>query len=157
MKKLLAMILLLGCSTAFSGEMKPLSEFIRQNPKFKSDPVAAIFITSRCSALFSKVTTKLLSDSREEKQQQGKDFEDYGTIYDGASMHLSKTIGMTQKIFLSRYKTHLDSYEKEVMKNFNLKGDMFEGWIGKDLEICTDNFNYFFEYVHKKSSKEINI
>jgi hypothetical protein len=155
MKKILICSLLFLSSNLLSAEMMtPLSSYIKKNPKFQTDPVAAIFLTSRCSAVFSKVAIRLNSDNRPEKQQQGKEFEDYSTIYDGASMFLHKKIGMSQKVFLARYKIHLDQYEKQIMQNYSLNGDMFEGWVGEDLNICSTNYTYFLEFVKSQHSKE---
>jgi len=154
MKKMLLLCCFVLSSNLLAEEMTPLQTYIKKNPKFQTDPPTAIFFTSRCSALFSKVAIRLNSDNRPEKQQQGKDFEDYGTIYDGASMYLHKKIGMSQKVFLARYKAHLDQYETQIMQNYNLDGDMFGGWVGEDLNICTSNYNYFLEFVKSQHSKE---
>jgi hypothetical protein len=157
-KKILICSLLFLSSNLLSEEMMtPLSSYIKKNPKFRTDPVAAIFITSRCSAVFSKVAIRLNSDNRSEKQQLGKEFEDYSTIYDGASMYLHKKIGMSQKVFLARYKIHLDQYDKQMMQNYNLDGEMFGGWVGEDLDICTSNYNYFLEFVKSQHSKESKV
>ena len=155
MKKILICSLLFLSSNLLSAEMMtPLSSYIKKNPKFQTDPATAIFLTSRCSALFWKVAVRLNSDTRPEQQEQGKKFENYGTIYDGASMYLHKKIGMSEKVFLSRYKIHLDQYEKQIMQNYSLNGDMFEGWVGEDLNICSTNYTYFLEFVKSQHSKE---
>ena len=157
MKKMLLLCCFVLSSNLLAEEMTPLSSYIKKNPKFQTDPVAAIFLTSRCSAVFSKVAIRLNSDNRPEKQQQGKEFEDYSTIYDGASMFLHKKIGMSQKDFLARYKIHLDQYDKQMMQNYNLDGEMFGGWVGEDLNICTSNYNYFLEFVKNQHSKESKV
>ena len=154
MKILICSLLFLSSNLLSEEMMTPLSSYIKKNPKFRTDPASAIFLTSRCSALFWKVAVRLNSDTRPEQQEQGKKFENYGTIYDGAGMYLHKKIGMSEKVFLSRYKIHLDQYEKQIMQNYSLNGDMFEGWVGEDLNICSTNYTYFLEFVKSQHSKE---
>ena len=61
---------------------------------------------------------------------------------------------MSQKVFLARYKIHLDQYDKQMAQNYNLDGDMFGGWVEEDLNICTSNYNYFLEFVKSQHSRE---
>jgi hypothetical protein len=153
MKKLLLIISLIACSSAFSAEMVPLSKYIKENPKFKEDLPSAAFFVSRCSAVFSKAENRLKQDNRKKYQDISENFKIWGTIYDGSAAIITQEIGMSLESYKSRYKTHLDIYEKQTIENWNTDGDMFVGWVGDDLDICKANYKYFETYALKNVGK----
>lgn len=147
MKKILLFILL-SLSLAISAEeMMPLSKYIKENPKFKEDLPSAAYFVSRCSAVFSKAEKRLKQDNRKKYQDIYESFKIWGVIYDGTGLIIMKKIGMSLEKYKGRYKTHLDAYEKQTVENWNLNGDMFVGWVGDDLNICTANYKYFEAYA----------
>lgn len=147
MKKILLFILL-SLSLAISAEeMMPLSKYIKENPKFKEDLPSAAYFVSRCSAVFSKAEKRLKQDNRKKYQDIYESFKIWGVIYDGTGLVIMKKIGMSLEKYKGRYKTHLDAYEKQTVENWNLNGDMFVGWVGDDLNICTANYKYFEAYA----------
>ena len=147
MKKLLLIISLIAYSSAFSAEMVPLSKYIKENPKFKEDLPSAAFFVSRCSAIFSKAQNRLKQDKRKKYQDISENFKMWGMIYDGSALIITQKIDMSLESYTSRYKTHLDIYEKQTIQNWNTNGDMFTGWVGDDLDICTANYKYFETYA----------
>lgn len=132
---------------ASAAEMMPLSKYIEENPNFKEDPASATYFASRCSALFSKVENRLKQDERKKTQDLVKSYKNAGITYDLVSLSIIKDIGMSEEKFFARYKTLLDAYEKHTVENWKLNGDMFEGWVGDDLQICSENYKSFGLFV----------
>ncbi len=147
MKKVLLLIMLAVSFHISAEEMIPLSKYVKENPKFKEDLPSAAYFVSRCSALFSKVENRLKQDNRKKYQDMYENFKMWGVIYDGSGLIIMKKIGMSLEKYKGRYKTHLDAYEKQTVENWNLNGDMFVGWVGDDLNICTANYKHFEAYA----------
>lgn len=140
---------------SYAAELEPLKQFINRKPQFIVDKSDVQFVATRCSALYLVLSSRT-DEASKAKDMQGmtKEFVDRAATYEQVREVLSRATDLRGELARNQQKDFAKSYADITLVNWKKNGDIFEGMVNDDLNVCQDNYPYF-KKLATNLSKEI--
>ena len=135
-------------SICFSQTLIPLEKFISE--RNISDPGEFAYLGNRCSSLYSMVAGVLRENGTKKDAQTVSTMEQRSLIFRNVSLALD--LGANKKsvdAVIAQSKQFNDVYIKQMIKNKQTNNSYFEGYVVKDLEVCSAVYPRFEDMNQK--------
>jgi hypothetical protein len=150
-KRIIAIIFTIFSSTSFSQSLIPLDRYIKE--RNLSDPTEFAYVGQRCAALSNMVSALLQENGTSKDAQSISVMNQRSAVFRNVALTLD--LGANKKSMdgiLSQSKKLSEIYVKQMVENKKVNNNYFDGYIQKDLEVCTALYpNY--EELNKKIPK----
>jgi hypothetical protein len=132
-----ALFLIFNTSLAFSETLEPVDRYADARPKWMDDNTEIQYIGMRCAGVLDAVVWRFSEDNRPEMQKNTNDAKAIGDMFTFSTAAFKDVIGMSEEVYLQRYKLFNDHYKNTVRDNAINHNDMFHGTFGNEFEFCT--------------------
>lgn len=139
MKNLMYLVLLILSLPAESATLIPLENYIQERSKWHEDISELAYIGTRCDCLYTAIGIWAVENGREQTKSYGKKLLESADIFRGVSTALSFEVNMNQSSIEKRFEEIMTIYSKAVVENKKLNNNVFDGFVGKDMEVCKKN------------------
>ncbi|QWD13105.1 hypothetical protein G6703_02210 [Polynucleobacter paneuropaeus] len=148
---LLTSFLAFFSTVSFSQSLIPLDRYVKE--RNLGDPTEFAYVGQRCAALSNMVSALLQENGTSKDAQSISVMNQRSEVFRNVALTLD--LGANKKsmdAIISQSKKLSEIYVKQMVENKKVNNNYFDGYIQKDLEICTALYpNY--EELNKKIPK----
>ena len=136
MKNLMYLVLLILSLPAESATLIPLENYVLERPRWQEDISELAYIGTRCDCLYTVIGNWAVENGRAKTKSYGKELLSTSEIFRNVSTSLSVATNMNQTSIEKRFEEIINIYVNTVVDNKRLNNNVFEGYVGKDIEFC---------------------
>lgn len=149
MKNLTYLVLLIWSLTAEAATLIPLDSYIQERPKWHEDISELVYVGTRCDCLYTTIGNWAVGNGREQAKSYGRKLLESAEIFRSVYTALSFEVNMNQSSIEKRFQEVVSVYTDKVVENKRLNNNVFDGYVGKDIEVCKKNLP-LYEAINSK-------
>ena len=151
LKIIISINFLIFSSISFSQSLIPLERYIKE--RNLSDPSEFAYVGQRCEVLYNMVSALLQENGTSKDAQTISIMNQRSEVFRNVSLTLDLAKNKkTVEAIISQSKKLSEIYVKQMSENKKVNNNYFDGYIQKDLEICSALYPDY-EELNKKLPK----
>ena len=151
LKIIISINFLIFSSISFSQSLIPLERYIKE--RNLSDPSEFAYVGQRCAVLYNMVSALLQENGTSKDAQTISIMNQRSEVFRNVSLTLDLAKNKkTVEAIISQSKKLSEIYVKQMSENKKVNNNYFDGYIQKDLEICSALY-LDYEELNKKLPK----
>ena len=151
LKIIISINFLIFSSISFSQSLIPLERYIKE--RNLSDPSEFAYVGQRCAVLYNMVSALLQENGTSMDAQTISIMNQRSEVFRNVSLTLDLAKNKkTVEAIISQSKKLSEIYVKQMSENKKVNNNYFDGYIQKDLEICSALYPDY-EELNKKLPK----
>ena len=151
LKIIISINFLIFSSISFSQSLIPLERYIKE--RNLSDPSEFAYVGQRCAVLYNMVSALLQENGTSKDAQTISIMNQRSEVFRNVSLTLDLAKNKkTVEAIISQSKKLSEIYVKQMSENKKVNNNYFDGYIQKDLEICSALYPDY-EELNKKLPK----